>query len=55
MRHSDEFGLIPGCGTVNTNFFVRQLKEKYLAKNKNLYFASVYLAKTLDPVLRDVV
>ena len=50
MRYS----LMLGCGTINT-IILKQLQEKFLAKNKNFYFAFVDLEKALDQVLRDVV
>lgn len=34
---------MPGCGTTNTSFILRQLQEKYFAKKKNLYVAFVDL------------
>ena len=40
-----QFGFIPGCGSTNAIFILRQLQEKYLAKKKNLYFAIVDLKK----------
>ena len=36
-------------------FIVRQLQEKYLAKNKELWMAFVDLEKAFDRVLREVV
>ena len=36
---------MPGCGTTNTIFILRQLLEKYFAKKKNLYVAFVDLEK----------
>ena len=34
---NSQFGFVPGRGTTNTIFVVRQLQEKYLAANKRLY------------------
>ena len=34
-----QFGFVPGRGTTDTIFVVRQLQEKYLAANKRLYMA----------------
>ena len=49
-----QFGFVPGRGTTDAIFIVRQLQEKYLAKNKNLYFAFVDLEKAFDRVPRKV-
>ena len=38
-----QFGFVPGRGTTDTAFVVRQLQEKYLAANKRLYMAFVDL------------
>ena len=43
-----QFGFIPGRGTTDTIFVVRQLQEKYLAANKKLYMAFVDLEKAFD-------
>ena len=32
-----QFGFLPGRGTTDTIFVVRQLQEKYLAANKRLH------------------
>ena len=50
-----QFGFMPGRGTTDAIFILRQLQEKYLAKRKNLYFAFVDLEKAFDRVSRDVV
>ena len=42
-------------GTVNTIFIYRHLKDKYYAKEKDLYLPYVYLEKAFDWVPRDVV
>ena len=44
-----QFGFVPGRGTADVIFVVRQLQEKYLEKNKQLYMAFVDLEKTLRP------
>ena len=49
------FSFIPGCRTSNAIFILRQLKEKHLAKKKNLYFAFVDFEKAFDRVLKDAV
>ena len=40
-----QFGFVPGRGTTDSTFVVRQLLEKYLAANKRLYMAFVDLEK----------
>ena len=49
-----QFGFMPGRDTTDAIFIVRQLQEKYLAKNKNLYLAFVDLEKAFDRVPRQV-
>ena len=49
-----QFGFVPGRGTINTIFIVRQLQEKYIATSKLLYFAFVNLEKAFDHVPRKV-
>ena len=49
-----QFGFMPGRGTTDAIFIVRQLQEKFLDKNKNLYFAFINLEKALDRVPRKV-
>ena len=50
-----QFGFMPGKGTIDAIFIVRQLQEKYLEKKKKLYFAFVDLEKAFDRVPRDIV
>ena len=50
-----QFGFVPGKGTVDAIFLVRQLQEKFLEKRKDLFFAFVDLEKTFDRVPREVV
>ena len=50
-----QFGFVAGRGTTDAIFIVRQLQEKYLAKNKNLFFAFVDLEKAFDRVFRRVI
>ena len=47
-----QFGFIPGRGTTDAIFVVRQLQEKYLAASKRLYMAFVDLVKALIQYLR---
>ena len=42
-----QFDFVPGRGTTDAIFVVRQLQEKYLAANKRLYMAFVDLRKHL--------
>ena len=46
MQH----GFVPGRGTINAIFIVRQLQDKYIAANKTLYFAFIDLKKAFDRV-----
>ena len=50
-----QFGFMPGRGTTDTIFIVRQLDEKFLDKNKNFYFAFIDLEKAFDRVPRKVI
>ena len=52
---SMQFGFMAGRSTTDAIFIVRQLQEKYLAKNKELWMAFVELEKAFDRVLREVV
>ena len=49
-----QFGFMPGRGTTDAIFILRQLHEKYLGKKKNLHFAFVDLEKAFDRVPRAV-
>ena len=49
-----QFGLIPGRGTTDAIFIVRQIQEAYIRKNWNLYFAFADLEKAFDIVPRKV-
>ena len=45
-----QFGFMPGRGTTNAVFILRQQQEKYLQKNKNICFVFVNLEKAFDHV-----
>jgi len=45
-----QFGFVPGRGTTDAIFIVRQLQEKYIAAKKPLYFARAF--STGIPVYR---
>ena len=48
-----QFGFIPGRGTTGAIFILRQIQEKYIGKNRNLYFAFVDLEKAFDRVPKE--
>jgi len=48
-----QFGFMPGKGTTDAIFTVRQMQEKYVCKGKNVYFAFVDLIKAFDRVPRE--
>ena len=50
---SMQFGFMAGRSTTDAIFIVRQLQEKYLAKNKELWMAFVDLEKAFDRVPRE--
>ena len=45
---NSQFGFVPGRGTTDAIFVVRQLQEMHLAANKRLYMAFVDLEKAFD-------
>ena len=49
-----QFGFMPGSGTTDAIFIVRQIQEAYIRKNRNLFFAFVDLEKAFDRVPRKV-
>ena len=53
MMNIDEmqYGFVPGRGTTDAIFIVRQLQEKYLAAKKPLYFTFFDLEKAFDRVI----
>ena len=50
-----QFGFVPGRGTTDAIFIIRQLQEKYLAVNKPLYLPFADLEKAFDRVPRKVI
>ena len=50
-----QFGFMPGKGTTDAIFIMRQVQEKHQAKKKKLYYAFVDLEKAFDRVTREVV
>ena len=50
-----QFRLMPGKGTTDAIFVVRQMQEKFLAKKRALFFAFVDLEKAFDRVPREVI
>ena len=46
---------MPGKGTTDAIFVVRQMQEKFVAKNRTLYYAFVDLEKAFDRIPREVV
>ena len=49
-----QFGFMPGKGTTDAIFIVRQLQEKYLGKKRELWMAFIDLEKAFDRVPREV-
>ena len=50
-----QFGFVPGKGTMDAIFMVRQLQENFLEKRKDLFSAFVDLEKAFDRVPRQIV
>ena len=49
-----QFGYMPGHGTTDAIYILREIQEKYIRKIRNLYFAFVDLEKAFDRVLRKI-
>ena len=50
-----QFGFVPGRGTTDAIFVIRQLQEKYLMVSKQIYMAFVDLEKAFDRVPQKVI
>ena len=50
-----QFGFIAGRNTTNKKFFVKQIQKKQTAKNRNMFFALVYLENVFGGVRRKVI
>ena len=50
-----QYGFMPGRGTMDAIFILRQMHEKHLGKHKSLYFAFIDLEKAFDRVPRKVI
>ena len=50
-----QFGFMPGKGTTDAIFIMRQVQEKHQSKKKKLYYAFVDLEKAFNRVPREVV
>ena len=53
--HSNQFGFMPGKGTTDAIFILRQVQEKILEGNNSRYWSFVDLEKAFDRVPREVV
>ena len=49
-----QFGFMPGKGTMEAIFIVRQIQEKFIAKKRDVFFTFVDLEKAFDRVPRAV-
>jgi hypothetical protein len=53
--NDSQFGFVPGRGTTDAIFLVRQIQESIISKERKKYFGFVDLEKAFDRVPRDVV
>jgi len=51
--HSNQFGFMPGRGTIDPIFILRQVQEKILEGNRTRYWTFVDLEKAFDRVPRE--
>ena len=49
-----QFGFMPGRGTIDAIFILRQMQERYIEKDRTLYLCFVDLEKAFDRVPREV-
>ena len=49
-----QFGFMPGRGTTDAIFILRQLQERYVGKRKDIFFAFIDLEKAFDRIPRKV-
>ena len=49
-----QFGFMPGKGTTDAIFVVRQVQERFMDKKRPLFFAFVDLEKAFDRIPRAV-
>ena len=49
-----QFGFMPGRGTTDAIFILRQLQERYVGKRKYTFFAFIDLEKAFDRIPRKV-
>ena len=50
-----QFGFMKGKGTIDAIFIVRQMQEKFRAKENKLYFGFVDLKTAFDRVPKEVI
>ena len=53
--YESQFGFVPGRGTTDAIFVIRQLKEKYLTLGKQIYLAFLDIEKAFDKVPQKVI